>query len=105
MLAESIADWNSVYRSIDILWLDSQDYENWAKNEMQNINSVINRRGREISKELSKKKLCYYWLFQAGEDDNVPELKNCPICNTPFKKLETKLPQFVCEVCKIITAK
>jgi hypothetical protein len=44
-VAENIASWRSVAESLWLLWLDSGEYEQWAKDKLENPNSQVQRAG------------------------------------------------------------
>src|SRR5579872_827476 len=52
-LVEAIAHWHNVYDAIDRLWLDSGPYEQWARRELADIASAINRRGRLVQDSIN----------------------------------------------------
>src|SRR3954453_14239909 len=41
-LIESVAYWRNVYDALDRLWLDSADYEEWAKAQLTDIAGRVN---------------------------------------------------------------
>ena len=48
-LAEAIASWNSVSGSLVLLWLDSGEYELWARDRLLDSKGQVNTWGMEIS--------------------------------------------------------
>jgi Zn-ribbon-containing, possibly nucleic-acid-binding protein (DUF2310) len=92
---DEIANWNSVYGSVYRLWLDSREYENWAKKELEAANSAINLRGLKCCNGLSTEWPTYYWWFlEYGE-----RCEKCPKCN---QKLTIRNDWTVCEFCWIL---
>ena len=71
-ILEEISRWNNIYHAIYILWLDSGTYEAWAKEQLVDITSDVNVRGREVQRDLHKIRSCYYWYFQ---DESVDEFR------------------------------
>jgi predicted nucleic acid-binding Zn ribbon protein len=74
---ESIARWFSSSRALYRLWLNSGEYENYAKARLLDPNGQINREGRQIAKQLSTKIPTLMWFFH-DTDDGEPI--SCPIC-------------------------
>ena len=64
-LVESIAAWRSSYDAIDRLWLESGEYEAWAKAQLSDITSPINVGGMRLRAQLDVVRRCYLWYFQA----------------------------------------
>ena len=77
----SVADWLSAATSLYRLWLDSGEYESYAKSCLTNPESQINRRGREIAQTLSQRKPTQLWFFH-DTDDGEPV--TCPVCSNPL---------------------
>jgi len=98
-LAEQIASWNSTYGSLYLLWLDSGEYENWAKERMLDPNGQVNQIGFDLVKELSGFGSTYYlWFRESYEVENPTK---CPICSQKLSEKEG-CKFLVCEHCKII---
>jgi predicted nucleic acid-binding Zn ribbon protein len=103
-LVDEIARWRSVFDGIGHLWLDSGEYEGWARGQLSVISSAVNRRGREVSETLSRVRRCYYWYFQDQSTENFEPVKVCPACQRQFMMYPHGIfPQFICESCSIIT--
>jgi Zn-ribbon-containing, possibly nucleic-acid-binding protein (DUF2310) len=97
-LAEQIAFWRNLHRALDTLWLDSGEYEPWARAQFENPQGEVNVRGVEIVEELQSSRRSYYWWFEdASEDDFVPPSR-CPRCSGDLVELMRTL---VCERCSI----
>jgi predicted nucleic acid-binding Zn ribbon protein len=97
-LIKKIINWLSIYDSLYKLWLDSGEYEQWAKSKLLDPKSSVNIRGLEIINEINKSFKAYYWWFYDA-DDSIPT--NCPICN---KLLEnSNINNYnICENCHIV---
>ena len=74
---DDVASAMRVYGALYNLWLDSGEYEAWAKQQLVNPAGQVNRKGMEAAKALSLRLPTYYWWF-SDYDDEVPE--NCPSC-------------------------
>jgi predicted nucleic acid-binding Zn ribbon protein len=104
-LISRIVFWRNLYDSIDRLWLASGEYEEWARNQLLNIESPINRIGLEVANELLKINVTYYWYFQDQAEDGFQPLRFCPICNLELQIYEGGVvTQLVCKLCHIVTA-
>ena len=74
---EAIARWYSASRALYWLWLDSGEYEDYAKQRLLDPNGQINVTGRKIARELSSKIPTQMWYFQDPDDG---ETTTCPVC-------------------------
>lgn len=97
-MVDRIADWRSIYSGLFSLWLDSGEYESWAKEKLSDKNGQVNRNGMEIIEELSKIYPAYYWWFKE-DDEHEPEA--CPLCIKPLTN-KFKHGNGECIPCKII---
>lgn len=97
-LAEELAFWRSFYKAFDTLWLDSGEFEGWARRELSDPESVPNRRGLKLVEELNKYNPSYFlWFQEPGEEDFKP-LSRCPRCDG---ELLPSRGRRVCDACKI----
>lgn len=76
-----VAGWNTIANALYLLWLDSTDYEAYAKEKLLDPNGQINRRGIAAARQLSSKVPTWYWFFHDTED-GVPQI--CPVCHEPL---------------------
>jgi hypothetical protein len=108
-LADALAPWRQYHDCFYLLWLDSGDFEEWAKMHLSDPSSVVNSRGRNLAWKVSEFRRCYLWWFQdEGADDCVPATK-CPRCSgTLDVRFKGERPQggglLVCEQCSIVLA-
>ncbi len=77
---ELIAQWRDVYSAIDHLWLDSEEYEVWAKEQLSTIASAVNVRGRRVQHVLNDVRRCYYAFFQDQSFETYSSIRFCPMC-------------------------
>lgn len=97
-VAEKIAFWRNFHRAFLTLWLDSREYEAWARRELEDPEAPVNVRGLAIVRELNELRRTYYWWFQDnGHPDFVPR-ETCPRCVKPFTEAHGR---WVCEGCLI----
>lgn len=80
-LVESIYTWQRSFGSLYMLWLDSGEYEGWAKDRMLDPNGQVNLHGVALARELSYQLPTQYWWFH-DEVDSIPT--NCPSCQSPL---------------------
>ena len=96
-VAEEVAYWNSVYRGLFALWLDSGEYESWAKERLLDPNGEVNEMGLSLLEDLGSVAKSYYYWFHDDEDE---PLRSCPVCEEALmRKGETFQ---ACEVCGIL---
>ncbi|CAB1072249.1 hypothetical protein D1AOALGA4SA_1486 [Olavius algarvensis Delta 1 endosymbiont] len=98
-LAETIAYWNSVYGSLYQLWLDSGEYEDWARDRLLDPKGQVNTTGIDLVKELSSFAKAYYlWFYE--NTSQAPD--RCLLCGANLIVREGILFKF-CEPCLLIT--
>lgn len=100
-LVDELASWRQFYSCFYNLWLDSSEFEDWARTHLSNPLSPANERGYKVCASLSSIRRCYYWWFQDTGTENFKALNLCPKCNA---KLEQKFGKLVCDRCSIIVA-
>jgi len=76
-----IAHWFGAASALYRLWLDSGEYEQYAKQRLLDPQGQINIAGREIARKLSEKWPTRFWFFH-DTDDGEPT--QCPICQNPL---------------------
>ena len=95
---ELIARWRDVYSAIYLLWLDSEEYEEWAKEQLSTIASAVNVRGRGVQHVLNDVRRCYYAFFQDQSSETYSPLLFCPICGDALQEYTQGIfLQRVCE--------
>lgn len=77
-LADDIASWRSVHRSLFCLWLDSGEYEEWAKQQLSDRRGQVNLRGLELASQLNTIVTTYFWWFHDADDGIA---NSCPVCS------------------------
>jgi hypothetical protein len=98
-MVEIIAKWRRFYSCFYLLWLDSGEFEDWARQQLLDPKSAANRRSYETCKIVSQLRRCYHWWFQEPEIDGYEPLSYCPKCQA---KLTEKFDRLVCENCQIL---
>jgi hypothetical protein len=94
-LAEAIASWRFIHRSLYWLWLESGEYDAWAAQQLADPQGEVHRAGRDVVRRLNETVRAYYWWFQDSDDDHAPA-NRCPLCrgellpcgDWPFRKCE-----------------
>lgn len=82
---EAVARWHSVNRSLHALWLDSGEYEDWAKARLLDVSSEVNRDGLKVARTLSARLPTCVWLFRdSGDGCDAGEVVDCPLCRKPL---------------------
>ena len=94
---EAVARWFSAADALYRLWLDSGEYEVYAKNCLLDPKGQVNRDGLTLAKMLSAKIPTRLWFF-SDTDDGEP--RHCPMC---LKGLDTdvKWGAGMCKSCLI----
>ncbi len=100
-LAEDLADWRRFYECFDHLWLDSGEFEDWARAQLSDPRSPANVRGLALRKQLDEVRRCYYWWFEDTGSDAFEPLSACPVCNSRLTERGSRL---VCEPCGVMVA-
>ena len=74
---EAVARWFSTASALYRLWLDSGEYEEYAKSRLLDPEGQVNRDGLEVARRLSVKVPTRLWFFH-DTDDGEPA--QCPVC-------------------------
>ncbi len=74
---EAIARWYSAAGALYRLWLDSGEYEEYAKACLLDPNGQVNRDGLEVVGSLSARMPTRLWYFRDTDDG---EVMSCPVC-------------------------
>jgi predicted nucleic acid-binding Zn ribbon protein len=104
MLVQEIAYWRGIYDGIYLMWLDSAEYEEWARAQLVDLSSPVNRRGRALRANLDRLTRCYYWLFEDVSADDYMPLAECPSCGGAWDACIYRPGHRVCEPCSLVTA-
>lgn len=97
-LADSLASWAAFHDCFFLLWLDSGEFEDWAKAQLEATDSPVNRRGLALASELDAYRKCYYWWFVTNDDHYIaPDV--CFVCGGPLQAVSRGL---TCEACQIL---
>ena len=94
---ESIAGWYSVASSLYRLWLDSGEYEDYAKQRLLDPQGQVNRQARELAIALSIRIPTRFWYFHDSDDG---EPTHCPVCGGQLDT-EVDLGTGICRPCHI----
>jgi hypothetical protein len=84
---EGFAHWFSAASALYRLWLDSGEYEGYAKERLLDPKGQVNVKGLELAKVLSAKIPTKHWFF-SDPDDGEPA--DCRVCGS---KLNTNVQQ------------
>lgn len=105
-----IVNWQHSYKAVDALWLDSLS-DRFTGNQLVNVNSVLNKTGREIAQEISQKTgcKCYYNIFDdltkkvKFTKTNGKTVRICPSCGKAMKyiKFREDYELHICEDCNL----
>jgi hypothetical protein len=95
---EAVARWHSVARSLYALWLDSGEYEAWAKAQLLDLSGQVNQDGLKVARMLSARLPTCLRLFRECEDKEVVD---CPVCGKPLDK-KVKFGSGKCLDCHVL---
>ena len=97
-LVDEIASWFHSYKALYALWLNSGEYEQYAKDKLLAKNGQVNVEGMRVAKKLSEFYPTYYWWFY-DTDDGEPS--QCPNCTADLNS-NVKYGTGKCEVCNVL---
>jgi hypothetical protein len=100
-LAGHVAFWRDLHDALFTLWLDSSDYESWARAQLEDSKGRLTIEGLEIVRKLNGHRRAYYWWFQDPSADDFIPLSLCPRCLAGLVELFGWL---VCEACSIVVS-
>lgn len=94
---EAVFRWYFVKNALQKLWLDSGEYEAYAKARLLDPKGQVNQRGIEVAHKLSARIPTRLWLFHDTDDGEPTE---CPMCE---RKLDTDVKWGFgrCPVCPV----
>ncbi len=102
--ADALADWRRTYDALDWLWLEAGSYEQWARDQLSDVSSIANVRGRLVQQAINRLRRCYYWYFQDQSLPDFQPITACPVCGERMKTYSNGLyAQRVCERDSIVT--
>lgn len=96
---DDIATWSGNFSSLYDLWVDSGEYETYAKARLLDKNGQVNVNGINAAKCLNNVYPTYYWWFHDPED---PYLESCPNCGGELDGDTRHGYSGKCNVCNII---
>lgn len=100
-IAEDIAQWRNLYRSLYYLWLDSGEYESWAVARLSDPSGAIHLKGMSCVRVLNHFVRAYYWWFVDNTTEEFVEPTYCPVCAQSLLKYQDGHVS-VCEPCSLM---
>lgn len=97
-LADKLANWHSFRSAFETLWLDSGEFEDWARDQLTDPSSPSNVRGLAVVRELNSYRSAYMLWFQDNTADDFQPLTVCPVCHIA---LRSQGRVAVCDACRI----
>jgi len=94
---DNVAGWFMQAQALYALWLESGEYEDYAKARLLDTKGQVNGDGLAVAELLSSRIPTRLWLFH-DTDDGEPS--NCPICDKPLD-LNVKWGIGQCRTCKV----
>jgi hypothetical protein len=102
-LSEAIAFYNQFYVAVYYLWLDSGEYEVWARQELQNPKGPVVTRGLKLVAELNHYRKTYLSWFQDYDGDDNLDGHSCPHCSATMSTIYQgeRFEHLICDRCYI----
>lgn len=94
---EAVAHWFAAASALYRLWLDSGEYEEYAKARLLDPAGQVNRDGLQVAHLLSLRIPTRLWFFHDTDDG---ELTKCPLCGEPLAQ-NVKWGTGQCDQCRI----
>ena len=97
-LADAIGTWSQFQIAFETLWLDSSEYEEFALDIMEDMNSPLNQRGYALAQKLDPSLPCWYFVWQSPPSGTTSASRTCPRWEGELDRTG-KHPE--CSACKI----
>ncbi len=97
-LADDLGVWTGFHNALHDLWLDSAEYEDFARKALEDFNAPVNQRGYAIAQRFNALTPCHYFIFRDTGVDNYVDASSCPRCDGP---LQPKKQWQECSSCRI----
>ncbi len=79
-LEHATIKWAKTYNSLFILWSDTIEYREWAKQKLLDEIGSINLEGFRLAQQYNAVRKTYYWIFQDNSDKDYVQPQHCPFC-------------------------
>ena len=86
-LTGAINIWEQLYSALFTLWHDSDEYREWAKQQLLDETGSINLEGLQLAQQNNVERKTYYWLFQDYSDKDYVEPQECPYCGATMEPM------------------
>lgn len=100
-LVDELAAWRDVHDALYLLWLDAQEYEEWAFATLKNPRSAVHERALKLIARLATLRPTYYWWFTDQMFTEAPPLTCCPRCSS---ELTPEGAHRVCTLCRVLVS-
>ena len=100
-LVDEIASWLRLHRALYSLWLDSGEYETWAREQLERPDAPVNERGLAVAAQINRHRRTYLWWFQEQDELAFTPRLDCPRCGGTLLKL---FDRDICDSCSIVLA-
>jgi predicted nucleic acid-binding Zn ribbon protein len=80
-LVEDIANWRDFHSCFFGLWLDSGEFELWAKAQLSDPRSAVNTRAIDLVLRLNHHHPTYYRWFLEPSEESRSQVHECPRCH------------------------
>ena len=101
-IVDDVASWRDLHDSLYNLWLDSGEFEAWARDQLTSSASPVHGRALALIAKLTPHRSTYDWWFtddraKAGQ----PPLPACPRCRG---ELTAHARTRICTLCHIVVS-
>lgn len=106
---EALIRWQLQFQALDEIQLQEQRVlQKVAENSLQQLNSKLNRMGRQLARQLSKANNSdFYYALYSGSSDNCSQETNkcCPGCGSDWRlnAPQAEVFDFRCEPCLLLS--
>ena len=107
-LIEEIANWRDFYFCFYYLWLDSAEFEEWAKQQLSIADSPVNKRALILKDKINVNgNECFYWWFIDSSSTDYKSFDKCPKCGGELTNRNNKFntDTNICKNCGIIVSR
>lgn len=100
-LVDEVARWRDVHDALYLLWLDADQFEEWAFAQLKNPRGAVHERGLALIARLAPIRTTYYWWFTDQIFREEPPLPACPRCQS---ELTPESGHRVCTLCRVLVS-
>lgn len=100
-LVDEVATWRDLHDALYLLWLDAQEFGDWAFSQLKDPRNAVHERGLKLIAQLAPHQPTYYWWFTDQLFSQEPPLPACPRCKS---ELEPAGKHRLCTLCRVLVS-